>query len=131
MRKVSVNLPNDTLFWYYCHLTKEKKNSLRLMSDMYNFFLFANNWSCEGRVFTLGIFSCYSKRYLIASVHWQVFYFMFNCKLRVKGFVKIARIGTVTIPDRQKTVRTASWWYLHDTGIILVAILDTRFVMYC
>ena len=28
--------------------------------------------------------------------------------LKVEGFVKIARIGTVTIPDRQKTVRTVS-----------------------
>jgi hypothetical protein len=28
--------------------------------------------------------------------------------VRVEGFVKIARIGTVMIPDRQKTVRTVS-----------------------
>ncbi len=59
-------------------------------------------------------------------------------KLSIKGFVKIARIGTVMIPDRRKTVRTVSWWYLHDTGIVLAAILealaiptDTRFVRYC
>jgi hypothetical protein len=31
-----------------------------------------------------------------------------NDELRVEGFVKIARIGTVTIPDRQKTVGTVS-----------------------
>ncbi len=45
-------------------------------------------------------------------------------ELSIEGFVKISKIGTVTIPDRQKTIRTVSWWYLHDTGIVLAAILD-------
>ncbi len=45
-------------------------------------------------------------------------------QVSIEGFVKIATIGTMTIPDRQKTIRTVSSRYLHDTGIILVAILE-------
>ncbi len=37
--------------------------------------------------------------------------------LSIDGFVKIARIDTVTIPDRQKMVRTGDLPVLHCLGI--------------
>jgi hypothetical protein len=43
----------------------------------------------------------------------------------IEGFVKIARISTLTIPD---SVRTILSRYLHDTRIILAAILDALLI---
>jgi hypothetical protein len=47
----------------------------------------------------------------------------------MEGFAKIARISTMTIPDRQKTIRTVSWQYLHNTGTILAPILDALSIL--
>ena len=45
-------------------------------------------------------------------------------RLSMEGFVKIARISIMMIQDRPKTIRTVSWWYHDDTGIVLTVILD-------
>jgi hypothetical protein len=54
--------------------------------------------------------------------------------ISIEGFVKITQIGTVPIPDRQKPSElyhddtgcfcNCIMMILHDTGIILVAILE-------
>jgi hypothetical protein len=52
--------------------------------------------------------------------------------LSIEGFLKIARIGTFTIPDRHKTIL---WQYSGDTGIILAmmlwCIVDTSWYQVC
>jgi len=55
-----------------------------------------------------------------------------------EGFLKIARIIIVTIPEGHKTVSTVLWWYHGNTGIFLALILDvlsipadTKFVRNC
>jgi len=48
--------------------------------------------------------------------------------LSIEGFVKIARIGTMMIQDRPKTIRTVLWWYHGDTGIVLAVVLDVLLI---
>ncbi len=46
----------------------------------------------------------------------------------IKGLLKIAKIGTMTIPDRHKTVCTILWLYLGNTGIVFAMILDVLLI---
>ncbi len=48
--------------------------------------------------------------------------------LSIVGFVKNARISNVIIQDRPKTIRTVSWWYHDDTGIVLAVVLDVLLI---